>query len=108
MMDLTLTLEAIERFEDATGDGLLGLFDGTETEVKSRWTIRRLRAIAQATGAAEADIIEWLQPSRLVESQLTAIVQMMDQLTPSSEAEEYLTTDGEVGESTGNSPPDAG
>lgn len=107
-MQLNLTLGAIESFEDQTGVGLLGLFDGTETDIKSRWTLRRLRAIAIATGATKEQIDEWLQIPRLVEAQTDAIVQLMDQLTPPVETEEYLTGDGEAGESTGNSEPDAG
>lgn len=107
-MKLNLTLGAIESFEDQIGVGLLGMFDGSETDIKSRWTIRRLRAIAAATGATQEQIDDWLQMGRLIESQTDAIVQLMDQLTPPAETSEYLNQAGEAGESVGNSLPDAG
>lgn len=108
MMELNLTLAAIEEFEDTAGVGLLGLFDGDETAIKSRWTVQRLKLMAKACGSSDDEIADWLQPPRLVEAQADAIVQMMSQLTPAVEADEYLDSGAEAGESTGNSPSDAG
>lgn len=111
-MDIQLTLAAIERFEDAVGVGLLSLVDGADqSDIKANWTVRRLRLLAQcaaAPGTTPEDIEAWLAPSRLIESQLSAIIQVIDQLTPPPEADEYLSPASEGGESTGNSASGAG
>lgn len=111
-MNIELTLAAIERFEDQAGVGLLSLVDGgSAQELKAHWTVRRLRLLAEcaaATGTTVADIDEWLSLPNLVESQMSAIMQVITQLTPPVETDEYLTTAGERETGSGNSESGAG
>ena len=107
-MDFNLTLDAIERFEDESGTGLLALVDGSDIPtIKSRWTVRRLRLFAQCaapSGTTAQDIEDWLAPSNLMAAQMEVILQIMGQLTPPSEVDEYLPR----GESTGEDGPPSG
>ena len=105
-MELTLTLDAIERFEDASGQGLIALVDGSDQQaIKARWTVRRLRLLAQSAappGTTREDINEWLKPHQLVEAQMSAIVQVVTQLSPPPETDDAFGPTQEGGESTGN------
>ena len=96
-MDIQLTLAAIERFEDQAGVGLLSLVDGSSSRaIKELWTVKRLRLLAECAsppGTAVADIDEWLSLPNLIESQMSAIMQIITQLTPPVETDEYLKTD---------------
>ena len=114
-MDFDLTLEAIERFEDASGMGLVALVDGSDIPtIKSRWTVKRMRLFAQCVappGTTDADIEDWLKPSNLVSAQMEIILQVMNQLTPPSEVDDYLPRGEESGEDdphSGNSGSGAG
>ena len=105
-MKLQLTLAAIERFEDASGQGLIALVDGSDQQaIKARWTVRRLRLLAQSAapfGTTVEDIDEWLKPPQLVEAQMSAIVQVVEQLSPPLETDDAFGPAKEGGESTGN------
>lgn len=106
-MNLTLTLAAIETFEDATGTGLLALVDGSDVNLlRSRWTVRRMRHVLQATEAGTPEDIEKaLAPGRVVETQLSIMAQVIDQLNPPDETDDYLPREipGQGGtESDGN------
>ncbi len=110
-MKLTLTLGAIERFEDASGTGLLALVEGRDLHyIRAQWTVRRLRLLAECAGpegTTAADIEAWLDPSQLVVAQMDAISQVIEALTPPPEADEHFDA-GEGGESEGNSESGAG
>lgn len=102
-MNVELTLGAVERFEDQAGVGLLSLVDGRDiTVVKERWTVRRLRLLMECVGKEPAEIRDALSLRKLTETQMQVIIQIVEQLSPSVEAQEHLSEAQEGGESTGN------
>ena len=102
-MNIKLTLGALEEFEDEAGIGVFTLLNGGERE----WTIKRMRALAVASGHERKEVDAWL--ARDLMGALTVCMDaLLTALAPPPEAEEHLSGAKGGGESTGNSGSGAG